>query len=301
MANTGKISKVWSTNEKLWYDELRVIGPYDEDHYQKDLYSHLQTVFPDFYTLHYDKNIRQDGRESGSRPDFAMVRKDFQEWWIVEVETIKDKIKHVKKQIDDFTNGEYNAVIEAQYLATKNIWGLSKKDIYTATKNTPHVLVIVDDITSEWIDELEDLKPKICLFKLYRSKDGMNLFSVSGDYPYIFEDQTHCHFSSAMRNLLHVTNAELLRRSITFEPPVKENIYKQAARWLKTKNPFKKKDISDDPDVYNISYRGQISQWKRIDENNQVYLQPMGPVATRSNDRYVLRRTKNNIFILDLK
>lgn len=297
----GKISKIWSTTENLWYHELRVVNPYDEKDYQNELFLHLKTLFPDYFVFHYYKNIRKPKEKSGSRPDFAMVRRDFQEWWIVEVETIRDKIKHVKKQIEDFSEGQYNSVIEAKYLSQNTYETVSKSDLQKVTVKNPHVLVIVDGMNSKWLIELKDLAPKICLFKLFKgAKNGKFLLSISGDYPYIFEAESHCHYSNTMRNFMQVQNPEILDIRGAFAPPRKLPKYKEWGNWLK-QNILGVATVSVDLDVFTISYDGQLTEWKKVTEDNKVFLQPIGPVATRATAQYVLKRTKSNDFILELK
>lgn len=304
----GKVSQIWSTTDKLWYHELRVVNPYDEKDYQNELFLHLRTLFPDFFVFHYSKNIRKPKEKHGSRPDFAMVRRDFAEWWIVEVETIRDKIKHVKKQIEDFTDGKYNSVVEAKYLSENTLEIIAKSDIWKATKNTPNVLVIVDGINSEWITELEELEPKICIFKLFKgAQNGRFLLSISGDYPYIFEAESHCHFSHAMKNLLQIHNPDILTSKTPFEAPKKLTMGEEIREWAREKKTILKTKIfgtktpTVDPDVYCLSFQGQLSDWKKITEDGKIFLQPIGPVALSANARYVLKRTKYNEFILELK
>lgn len=280
----GKVSKIWSTLEKKWYEELKVIAPYREYQYDRSIQSNLQTLFPEFIAIPYGRKIAQKGEDAGSRPDFALIRKDFGEWWIVEVERIEDKLSHVRGQIETFINGEYNATVEAKYI-TKHNKNLSYSDIYPLTQNPPNVLMIVDNMNSEWLAEFKTVSVSICILKIFRNQKG-DLYNISGDYPYIYEDSSNCHFSNAMQNLLKLINPDIL------DPLMK------AQKMSLFQKIFKGKD-KNPTGTYRINHRGQISEWKRIDDNGETYLQPLGPVGTRVNESYVLKRTSTNLLILD--
>lgn len=286
----AKVSKIWTTSEKRWYEELKVIAPYREFQYDRIIQSQLQTLFPDYYAIPYGRKISQPGNDKGSKPDFAMIRKDFAEWWIVEIERIEDKISHVRKQIEDFTNGEYNAASEAKYL--QGNCNLTYKQLYSVTVNIPKVMLIVDDMTSKWKEELKDLAPTTCIFKVYRNNKGIELYSISGDYPYIFEDTSHCHIPVAMNNLLFIVNPDILDPIL--EP--KESIIKKSVNTcLKLFNLQK----TDSKEVYWINHLGQVAEWKKVIDGDKTYLQPLGPISTRVNDSFILKRSTSKKYILE--
>jgi len=112
----SKISKIWTTKENIWYDELKVIAPYREYQYDRTIQSKIQIIFDDYFAVAYGKTIRHREKDEKSRPDFSLIRKDYGEWWIVEVERIEDNIRHARKQIDDFVNGDYNFYEESKHL-----------------------------------------------------------------------------------------------------------------------------------------------------------------------------------------
>jgi hypothetical protein len=283
----GKVSKIWSTVERKWYEELKMISPYREYQYDRSIQSHLQTLFPEYIAIPYGRTVLKKGEDKGNRPDFALIRKDFAEWWIVEVERIEDKISHVRKQIETFINGEYNAMVEAKYISKHNK-KLNFSDIYPMTQNPPNVLMIVDDMSSEWQEEFKNVSVSICILKIFRNQKG-DLYNISGDYPYIYEDSSNCHFSDAMQNLLKLLNPDILNPII--KKPVKRSIFQIF---------FDSNTKGDSSDTYRINHRGQISEWKRIDSHGETYLQPVGPVDTRVNDGYILKRTSTNLLILEL-
>lgn len=302
----GKVSKIWVTSESRWYEELKVIAPYREYQYDRMIQSHLKTLFSEYHAVSYNKKITQKGQYQGSKPDFALIRKDYTEWWIVEVETIEDRLVHVYKQIDDFVNGDYNAYQEAQYIS-KNC-DLKFKDIYRATQNNPKVMLIVDDMNSTWIEKFKSIETTNCVLKVYRNNKGLELYSISGDYPYIYQEESHCHFlGSPMTNLLHIVNPDVLNfkdtEGVSFlgvkkgKNKSRFKFFNDFVNWLK-KN---KSSVTSESEeiIYFVSYKGQRSEWKRIETDGKIYLQPLGPTSTRINDSYILKRVYNRYFILE--
>ncbi|WP_411030744.1 hypothetical protein [Spongiimicrobium sp. 3-5] len=292
----GKVSKIWATSENLWYEELKVIHPYREYQYDRMIQLHLKTLFPEYHAVPYNRKITQKGFAKGSKPDFALIRKDFKEWWIIEVERIEDKLSHVHKQIVDFINGDYNSFSEAKYLAEN--CSLNYKDIYQATQNNPKVMLIVDDMNSKWHDAFKELDTTNCILKVYKNNKGLELYSISGDYPYIYEEESHCHFADAMNNLLQVTNPNVLTIEIEDKPMSGlKNKLKKAIK--KAKDYWQSEESSDDANTFSITYKGQNSEWKKIEDTGKVYLQPIGPIAARANDSFMLKRLSRKKFILE--
>ena len=297
MALQNKISKIWANIDKTWYDELKVIAPYREYQYDRIIQSHLQTLFPEYYALYYDRTIKQPLHQRGSKPDFAMIRKDFNEWWIVEVERVEDNLFNVRKQIEDFVNGEYNPITEARYLYKNSENSIDYDGLYIVTQSPPKVMVIVDDADSKWETELEDLNPVTCILKLYRNKNGHDVLSISGDYPYIFEEESHCYFFDAMKNLLLLTNPDIL--DPVFDQ--KQNKFLWARKTIAfCKKHLLKQNIIEKKDIYVITYKGQTSEWKKIEDSGKTFLQPLGPSSTRVNESYKLKRTKSKVYILEI-
>jgi len=288
----AKISKTWSTRENLWYDEMKSIAPYRERQFEKIILSNLTTLFPDFHAVNYKKTIKADSEENGSKPDFALIRKDYQEWWIVEVETIEDNLKHVSQQISNFTNGDYNAFEQASYIYKLDS-NLDFNKLKTMTRENPKILVLVDDINSKWIKELEEYNPSICIFNVFRNNKGFELYSIKGDYPYIFEDQSYCYLDNPYRNLMKLSNPDIL------QPPMKPQLRRMELFVRKLKFPWlQKKEI--ETEEIRIVFQGQTTIWKRVEIDDDVYLQSVGTNALRANDTYLLKRTTRYEYIIEL-
>lgn len=301
----AKISRTWSTSENIWYDEMKSIAPYIERQYEAIILTNLQTLFPDYFAVNYKKLIKAPTSVKSSKPDFALIRKDYAEWWIVEVETIGDKLSHVSQQIANFTNGSYNPWDEANYIFRIDDT-LDRDKLTDVTKNIPKVLVLVDDIDSLWKAELAKYNPSICIFKVFRGSNKFELLNISGDYPYILEDQSYCHWHDLYRGLIKLSNPDVLAPEMRYEaaytaagsPRTDEPVSEDENR----ENLVKDKDLQtgSDDSVW-IAYRGQLTEYKRIDiENEGVFLQPVGPCALRANDSHLLKRIKRYGYVIDI-
>lgn len=290
-------SRIWAPTHNSWYQELKVIAPYDEKQYDRELQLQLGALFADFHAVPYGRTVRQLDVKVGSRPDFALIRKDYGEWYIVEVETAEDNLKHVKKQIDDFTNGNYNSRIEANYIYKGNK-SLDKARLVKLTQDNPKVLVLVDDLNSEWFDALSTLNPTMCVIKIYKDGRGMQMFSISNDYPYIYEAESHCHFPVPMETLLLVQNPDVLFPLADLPTKKKSGICPRLVRALSS---WAKADIPTNPSQpYRVTFRGQQSEWMKVEQDGTIYLQPLGAIVTPSTKSYILKRARGNHLILEL-
>lgn len=308
-----KVSKIWSRTDKAWYDELRNVARYKEVEFDKTIQAQLEIVFPEYIFVPYSKTIRPFGTTSGSDPDFALIRQDYKEWWIVEVETIGDNLRHVHKQISHFTNGDYNSAEQTDYMVRKNPALDYDRLLELTASDNPKVLVIVDDITSEWVEKLGEFNPTICVFKVFINKSGFEMYNISGDYPYIWEDSSFCNFSG--RNLLELQNPDVLA------PQVDKDIVSEVAEAesqspigvavgedveLGTAEPSAVTDsdapnqLDSEVDIYQISFRGQLSEWRRIEDAGKTFLRPLRNHPLRATSEFVLKRATANKYIIEV-
>jgi len=293
----SKISKIWSRFEAVWYSELRNVARYNEADFDAVIKSQLETIFPHFIFVPYAKTIKAKGTPTGSNPDFALVRADYEEWWIVEVETIGDKLSRVQGQIRNFTEAGYDAYEHAQYIHSKQP-ELDFDRLLVLTDSTPKVLVIVDDINSQWIEGLKDYGPTICVFKVYINGNGTEMYNISGDYPYIWEAESFCSFSPPLRNVLELASPQVLL------PPIRRPIprmgrIRKVLTWFA--NTVKGDRISQEtPDIYRITHRGKLTEWQRLDDNGKTYLQPLRNHTLGATSQFVLKRLSSEEYLIEV-
>ena len=112
------MAKLLITKERSWYDELKEISSYYEAELESLIRQHVSHTFPDFFTVKYTRVINAENYKP-KKPDLAMIRKDYKEWWIVEVEREYHTLDHILDQVTVFTNGDYNPVAVADYIYKK--------------------------------------------------------------------------------------------------------------------------------------------------------------------------------------
>lgn len=190
-----------------WFDELRMVSTYSEAELEKMILAHVNTVFPQYITIPFKKVLNIPTVKKGRAPDLAIISEDYNEWWIIEVETDEDDFSHVKAQIQVFSNYDYNSLEIAKYILSKDSTRTLHLDklIKMVRDVKPQVLVMVDEISYEWEKEIINLGAQICVFQVYKNKDGSHAFRINGNYPKIFNaDKSHCEFIKSPANILEI-------------------------------------------------------------------------------------------------
>lgn len=254
-----------------WYDELGVVGSYSEGDFERILKNQVSAIFPDYWTIPYKRLVKAANRES-KKPDLALIRKDYSEWWLVELELADHTLEHVASQVETFVAGEFNPISEGEFLYTK------LKDIikrrFSQTKLTrmvrdypPKVMVIVDDDKEIWRQPLNDLGAEICIFQVYKNTRGLEAYRLRGKYPVAVQCESHCTYDGQIANLMKILSPEVLM-------------------------------VNDDAEI-SIEYSGRMSRWKCIREGDTVFIRFVGTInPVPANQAYTLSRDDRNKYVL---
>lgn len=195
-------SKVLDTNIE-WYDEIDADSFY-EKHFEQTFLSKISEVYPDFVGVPFGLTITSDDAET-SAPDLAIIKSDYKEWFIIEVEMGRHSWdNHVEKQVRVFTKGIYEKKRIAKYINEKNpALDINKLetmvDLYP-----PKVMVIVNEDKPDWKKQAKKYDALISVFQIYKGLNGLELYRIEGDTPYIYRDKSHCAFLKSMSNTLEV-------------------------------------------------------------------------------------------------
>lgn len=193
-------------DDHSWYHQLASVSNYYEVDIESRILAHSQETFKGYHTLSFKQTVN-DKTGGSSTPDLVLIREDYKDWYIVEVELYKHGRDHPEKQIDTFLDAMYNSVTIVPYLLKQ------KKDLDTfKLKNLidtvqPKVLVIVDGPAANWIDDFRK-KVLVCIFEVYKNTKGTELFRIKGDYPYIITGETH--LKETMSNTYELIDANFL-------------------------------------------------------------------------------------------
>jgi len=239
-----------------WFDELALISYYGETIYERKLLTYIETVFPDYYAIKFKKSIKPDGGGKARTPDLALIRKDYSEWWIIEVELATHNFEHIEKQITVFTSGIYEPYEISKYIKTqKNELDLEnlKKMIIN---EQPKVMVVVDQPEPKWQEKLSEYNVKLCVFEVFKDKDTNEIYRLHGEYPYVYEADTHCKFHKTIPNMLIIHNPEPL-------------------------------DIEEKTEI-EIYYKNKLTKWVKIIDSGTIYLKIVGPPQIDEIGDYVI-------------
>lgn len=207
------MSKVLVTSDESWYNELNSVAYYGETEFEKSIKQHLKNIFPDYMAFSYKRTI--EGEEHNNRPDLALIRNDYEEWWIIEVELGTDNFDHVKKQIKTFLSGDYNPFMMIKYLVrkVKEECGIDLDQDLTLRlikDQAPKVLVMIDEPKIEWAREIELLGGQTFVFQVFKNVHGTPLYRLDGNYPIVSTTHSHCRYHQSIPNLLEIIDPKVI-------------------------------------------------------------------------------------------
>ncbi len=180
-----------------WFDEMAVVSYYYESEYEAKFKQHVCAVFPDFFVLTFKDTIQSKGRKP-RKPDLVLIKNDFSEWWLVEVELEGHALPHVLDQIRVFANPDLNHLTFGRKLKERfdeEYPGspFSILNFQNLVLNAPlDVLVVVDDHLPKWETSLSREGAKLCVFQVFKNTDATEAYRISGIYPKTLRKATHC-------------------------------------------------------------------------------------------------------------
>jgi hypothetical protein len=257
------MSRVLVPEEGRWYHELNAVGYFGESELERAIRQHVGSLFPDFYVFPFKIDVTSKAADDTRRPDLAMVRRDYESWYVVEVELSTKALDHVLGQTLVFADGNYNAQAVAKYIErqirTHYSEIVSFDDLVALIDDkVPQVLVIVDEWVEEWREKLEDSGIGLCVFQIHKSTHGHYVYRTVGKYPVVSSGEAHCRRDRQIANLFEVID------------------------------PFAFSNLGDEGQI-DILFDGRLSRWKVIEDDGKTYLRFLGKANPLSpNDTYVL-------------
>lgn len=238
-----------------------------EKRYESVILAHLKKAFSDYFIYKFNYLINSTDYNSSNRPDIIMVRKDYKEWYIVEVEKENHPLTHVISQIDTFHTGNYDNDFKAFIRRKFSGYAIDiNKFIRLINRQNPRILVIVNSYKMDWLNEFRQRGTEYIIFEIY--KEGvLNGFRVDGVIPHMFSNKTKCYFESESTSFLRLANNNFI---------------------TKTRGKVK------------ISCSGRFSDWKIKRIGGNLYLQSIYSNTLRPDEEYLLGQTSNNKYILQL-
>lgn len=249
----------------VWFQEVAPRSFYDEDDLERVVIQNLESIFPQFKAILFKKRLLDVARTKTNVPDLAMIKFDYSEWFVIEVELGKHAKDHVIDQITTFYNCRYSEEhADYMYLQRPEDFDQSRlRDMVLRTP--PDFMVIVNETKPEWVADLKLLRCKTCVFQIYQDESNNPIYRLNGEHPYIYTNFAHCRYQKGIPFMVEVLDRDFL------------DSY----------------HISNGSTL-NIEFQGKSFQWKRENNSSRVFLQclhsrpPLDPLS----DRYKLNYNK---------
>ena len=231
------------------YDEILSRSFYNENELETTVLVHLNSLLKGFMTIPFKVGIEDKINNRTKAADLAIIKEDFSQWYVVEVELQGHGVKHVEEQIESFYNCNYGSN-HADYIIKQDQTFEERSDeIHRMIKvHSPKLLLIADRINEKWTSSLKRYDCEICEFQIYLNKNGLPAYKLSGNYPSSYTDSC---FAVIKKGVL--VSLELMgRKGADF----------CSSTGLK------------DGDEIIISFAGYQSKWTRRDDKSKIYLTP---------------------------
>jgi hypothetical protein len=236
----------------LWYDELSSSALYESE-YESIIIRHSETIYPDFIAVPFKKTVYSD--EDSARADLALISVNYQSWWVVEVERSEHSLDgHVLPQIRTLSSATYDHSV-CEYLCAKcpELDFIKVGEMLKGSQ--PKVLVIVNKPMPDWARALKRYDAELAVVEIFRSEHNQAVFRVNGYRPVISSDIISiCRFEEMLPNFLEVVSPAVLPCG----------------------------------DKFTIMYDNGLSDWKRVDIADKVYLVPEKHNPLAINKKYEL-------------
>ena len=138
-------------------------------------------LFPAHFTVRFRSTVVSEF--GTNRADFALVHRDYKEWWVVEVELAGHSLEqHVVPQVVGLAQAGYGAA-DARSLSSQDD-RLSTDRLLTMMRGAqPRVLVIVNEEREGWRTVLTAIGAYMMVAEVYRSTRDSYALLVHGSIP----------------------------------------------------------------------------------------------------------------------
>jgi hypothetical protein len=166
----------------------------------------MSCVYPQYNCIVFGGGFGLDGRVS--RPDLALIAKDYSHWFVVEVELITHSLTgHVLPQVRAFRYGE--PLPDCETILARET-GLSLGQIQTFLKAVPRsVAVIANKRNRDWEIALGSLEVQMLTVTVYRSPAGVEAVEIDGQLEVLQEHLGYGVFSAVDRTLRFPSSVKL--------------------------------------------------------------------------------------------
>jgi hypothetical protein len=240
--------------DEEWYEPLSPRALYESE-YEQIVFDHAALIFPEFHCVYFKCQVESE--YDAAKADLALIHRKYIEWWVVEVELGCHSFTHVQRQVRTLSEAVYGEDV-AEYLCSSapdldcsRIKGLMKGQ-------QPRVVVIVNQEKPDWSGRLERFDALVTVLEIFRSDRNSYIFRLSGEQPQCPSQRlSDCRFDPLLPRFLRVESPGALR----FGPGERVCLY----------------------------FEDSVTDWERVDGEDQVWLTPLGANPLNAKATYILR------------
>lgn len=249
--------------ETSWFQELVPRDYYNEGDLERTITHYIELIFPDYIVFPFKQSLFNPLTTKSSAADLGMVKRDYTEWYIIEVELGRHSKKEVLEQIHTFryfiANTSHSDYIYKQRI---NFDKLKLETLITSV--SPRLLVIVNENKIDWKNDLKKLDCQMCVFQIYNDFDNRKMYRLEGEYPMVYTSFCNCKYEKTLPYTIKILNN-------------KELFLTHSLR---------------DGDYIDIIFEGKKNKWQKVENRNEVYLTcessspPLDPISSRYRLNY---------------
>lgn len=159
----------------VWYEEISPRALYETE-FEQLLISQVSLLCPNYLAVPF--KILVSSEEDRRKADFALIDKEYREWWVVEVELGHHSLEgHVLPQVRTLSRASYG-LPEAEYIH-KRLPSLDQRAVLDMMKGKqPQVLVVVNTPKPDWTKALAPHGAAVAVFEVFRSHDNRHTFRI---------------------------------------------------------------------------------------------------------------------------
>ncbi|RYE57986.1 MAG: hypothetical protein EOP48_04595 [Sphingobacteriales bacterium] len=226
-----------------WYQEVAPRDYYIENDLERAVMHNLELLFPGFTAFAFKQKLTNAKSGAGNAADLGMVKNDYSEWYVIEVELGKHTLTDVTAQIETFKYCVYTSSNSDYILKERPTVFDQQKLEALITGKAPKLMVIVNEEKADWVEPLKALGCMTCVFQIYNDMLGRYLYRLDGEYPFVALDFCNCKYEKEVAYVVKVL----------------------------------KRDFLDGYGIPNgstvqIDFNGVLNKWVRRDSGSKVYL-----------------------------
>jgi hypothetical protein len=251
-----------------WFEELAPNAVYEAS-FEAVLMTQAEKLWPEYFAVPFKSTVYSS--DGAARADFALVERNYKEWWVGEVEMGRHSLDgHVLPQVRTLASASYGTS-EAEKLCQADSRLSSERMQDLMKGKQPKILVVVNTPRPDWVAPLNRYDAWLAIVEAFRSERNEFVYRVNGKHPSgAPEVVTVCRYDAVL------------------------------PRWLVVESPASLGGKHGDR--FQVLHEERITEWIRVDIADKVYLRAdsVSPLPT-GQDFEILKRPDSSLSFRQLQ